>query len=241
MQVVVTGSRDLAYSAQFWEPGDMPRSEANAARELELRLDQLDAKGDPITAVVCGGARGPDRWAMAWAKQHAVTCYVFRPDWERHPKDAGFKRNWRMLFGAEPLDEAFALRAKRVDQLERLVKIVRADAALKHHCPTLLHDLVALREPLLNAHDEARRAVMLRLGIPTPRRTRVVAFWDGRSPGTKQCMLAARILGYPVDVHRFERPEREVKNFDRAKIDHRPDPGGPAAFGSFMETGCGKF
>lgn len=37
---------------------------------------------------------------------------------------------------------------------------------------------------------------------------RLVAFWDGVSPGTRQMIQTARVLGLPVRVVRYEKGER---------------------------------
>lgn len=46
-----------------------------------------------ISLIVSGGARGADSFAENWAKIRNIDCRIFLPDWDKHGKSAGFKRN----------------------------------------------------------------------------------------------------------------------------------------------------
>lgn len=46
-----------------------------------------------IDEVISGGAIGADSLGARWADEHDVALTVFRPDWEKHGKRAGFLRN----------------------------------------------------------------------------------------------------------------------------------------------------
>jgi hypothetical protein len=56
----------------------------------------------PITAVIHGGAKGADSLAGEWAKANGITQEVFKPDWNRFGKAAGFIRNSEMLKDGKP-------------------------------------------------------------------------------------------------------------------------------------------
>ena len=240
MEVVVTGSRELELCQQFGTVLDPKAAQKAVLAEVFLRLDQLDAK-KPITSIVCGGAKGPDAYAMLWAAKHAVPCMVYRPNWRRHGRGAGFKRNWHMLYCTAGNEASRANKSKtgRLLTLERLIHATARDKVLRHNCRELLHNLTLYREALADPLHPARREVMRRLRLPLPKAT-VVAFWDKRSKGTQQCIKAARTLGFRVLVHEYTRPVHEERNVDRAKINHRPDEGDSPAFGSFTELGCGR-
>jgi len=46
-----------------------------------------------VTEVVSGGARGADTLGEQWAKAHGIPTRIFRADWDRYGKSAGFRRN----------------------------------------------------------------------------------------------------------------------------------------------------
>lgn len=43
--------------------------------------------------LVSGGAKGVDSWAENTAKNIRAKCTIFKPDWDRYGKKAGFLRN----------------------------------------------------------------------------------------------------------------------------------------------------
>ena len=47
--------------------------------------------------IVSGGAQGVDTWAEHWANDHAVPIRIYKPDWKRYGKSAGFKRNHNII------------------------------------------------------------------------------------------------------------------------------------------------
>lgn len=56
----------------------------------------------PIDVIIEGDARGADRMAGCWAKENMVALKVFKADWSRHGKAAGFIRNKQMLDEGKP-------------------------------------------------------------------------------------------------------------------------------------------
>lgn len=51
-------------------------------------------KGD---VVVSGGAIGADSLSAEWAKEHNFEVKEYIPDWEKHGRGAGFKRNAEII------------------------------------------------------------------------------------------------------------------------------------------------
>jgi hypothetical protein len=65
-------------------------------------LDQAIAQsGYEITAVLCGGARGPDTWGKDWAEQRGIPVVDYPADWGRYGKRAGMIRNTEMIAAAD--------------------------------------------------------------------------------------------------------------------------------------------
>ena len=79
MKVAVIGSRTFSNQNQMFSV-----------------LDKLK-----ITHLVSGGARGADSLAEQWAHQKKIPVTVYKPDWERFGKSAGFLRNYDIIQDAE--------------------------------------------------------------------------------------------------------------------------------------------
>ena len=43
--------------------------------------------------VVSGGARGADYLGERWAKENDIPTLIFKPEWDKYGKSAGFRRN----------------------------------------------------------------------------------------------------------------------------------------------------
>ncbi len=60
-----------------------------------------------ITLLISGGADGADTLGERYAKENNIETKIYLPDWEKHGKGAGLKRNtdiindasWRLCFG----------------------------------------------------------------------------------------------------------------------------------------------
>lgn len=64
-----------------------------------------DRRDSSEFCIIAGGAKGPDWWAEAWAKEYAragVTADIYRADWEKHGRRAGAIRNQQMLTEGKP-------------------------------------------------------------------------------------------------------------------------------------------
>jgi hypothetical protein len=81
MRVAIIGSRDYPDRTQ---------------------LDQAIApSGYDITAVLCGGARGPDSWGKDWAEQRGIPVVNYPADWGKYGRSAGMVRNAKMIANAD--------------------------------------------------------------------------------------------------------------------------------------------
>lgn len=72
MKVAVVGSRNFSDYAL-----------------LERELDKIEN----ITEIISGGATGADSLAEKYAITHSIPIKVFKPNWEKYGKRAGFLRN----------------------------------------------------------------------------------------------------------------------------------------------------
>ena len=57
--------------------------------------------GMTITRLVSGGAKGADSLAEKWAAEMDIPVTIFKPDWNRLGKSAGFVRNQDIVMEAE--------------------------------------------------------------------------------------------------------------------------------------------
>jgi YspA, cpYpsA-related SLOG family len=64
-------------------------------------LDDL-IKAENVDCIIEGDARGADRIAGYWAKKNRIDLYLFKADWERYGKSAGYRRNYQMLIQGLP-------------------------------------------------------------------------------------------------------------------------------------------
>jgi len=80
--MLICGGRDYAdYSAMQTHVAAVAKKVASAGGELHI---------------VSGGAKGADTLAANAADKLDIDSIVIHPDWEKHGKSAGFKRNERM-------------------------------------------------------------------------------------------------------------------------------------------------
>ena len=75
MKLAVIGSRDF-----------------NDYATLVKFIDQL-RKEYNITHIVSGGANGADKLSEKYARENNIPIEIYRPDWERFGKSAGYIRN----------------------------------------------------------------------------------------------------------------------------------------------------
>ena len=61
--------------------------------DYKLLKDTLDKYKDKTFVMVSGGAKGADQLGEKWAKENNIKTLIFRPDWDKFGKIAGFLRN----------------------------------------------------------------------------------------------------------------------------------------------------
>ncbi len=69
---------------------------------VEKTLDRLLATRGPFERVIHGDARGVDRMAGKWARDHGVLEWDFLPEWHRVNEHDGLSRNQRMILTGAP-------------------------------------------------------------------------------------------------------------------------------------------
>lgn len=55
----------------------------------------------PISEIVSGGAKGADSLGFDWAVNHNIPTKIFKPDWAKYGKGAGFIRNKDIINNSE--------------------------------------------------------------------------------------------------------------------------------------------
>jgi len=69
---------------------------------VEKTLDRLLASRGPFERLIHGDARGVDRMAGKWARDHGVLEWDFLPEWHRVSEHDGLGRNQRMILAGAP-------------------------------------------------------------------------------------------------------------------------------------------
>lgn len=80
MRVIIAGSRDIENYQIVLNAVEMAELESNIT----------------ITEVVSGGARGVDKLGELIAKNNYIPVKVFRAEWDKYGKSAGYRRNVEM-------------------------------------------------------------------------------------------------------------------------------------------------
>ena len=55
----------------------------------------------PVSKIVSGGARGADSLGEKYARENNIEVDVYRPDWDKYGKSAGFLRNTTIVENSE--------------------------------------------------------------------------------------------------------------------------------------------
>ncbi|RBP14045.1 uncharacterized protein DUF2493 [Roseiarcus fermentans] len=85
MRVLVCGGRDV-----------------EDVEYVEKTLDRLRVARGPFERLLHGDARGVDRIAGKWARDHGVLEWDFLPEWHRVDAEDGLSRNQRMIEVGSP-------------------------------------------------------------------------------------------------------------------------------------------
>lgn len=110
MKVIVAGSRTL--------------NEAIHEKVIWELLNRLTT--NRIEKIISGGADGPDSFGISWALEHDVELEIFKPDWKKHGKSAGYIRNEEMAKAGTMLIALWDGQSKGTKHM--------IDLALKHGC-----------------------------------------------------------------------------------------------------------
>lgn len=76
----------------------------------------------PITVVLCGEAKGPDKLGKYWASENNIPVESYPADWEKHGKGAGFIRNIEMVKNADVLIAFWDGRSKGTEHVIKQAK-----------------------------------------------------------------------------------------------------------------------
>ena len=90
MKVLVCGGRDYQGVGIVYRTLD------------ELDRDLRDKNGRGISQIIAGGARGADSIAEMYAEQRNIKRRIFKANWDKFGKKAGYLRNVQMLKEGEP-------------------------------------------------------------------------------------------------------------------------------------------
>jgi hypothetical protein len=71
--------------------------------DYELLKETVNNLKLKITTVVSGGARGADRLAERYAKEYGIELLIFKADWDKLGKGAGFARNQTIIDNVDHL------------------------------------------------------------------------------------------------------------------------------------------
>lgn len=87
IRLIIAGSRDF---------DDYELLEREANLYLSKIINGLDKSITELVEIVSGGARGADNLGERYAKEHKIPLKIFKADWEKHKKSAGYIRNEEM-------------------------------------------------------------------------------------------------------------------------------------------------
>lgn len=61
--------------------------------KYELVKDVMNEYINQVDIIVSGGAKGADTLGEVWAKENGKEILIFKPEWDKYGKKAGFIRN----------------------------------------------------------------------------------------------------------------------------------------------------
>jgi len=83
MKIAVVGSREGF-------------TEDDVVNKLTLELEEMED-----IMIISGGARGVDSWAEEFAIRNHINTTIFKPEWDKYGKGAGFIRNKLIVDNAD--------------------------------------------------------------------------------------------------------------------------------------------
>src|SRR6266571_1612144 len=104
MRILVCGGRDFGRVRRTAPLEEEPPHVLRALEEYKFihnALDEIIEAGSDIT-IISGGATGVDSAAIDFAHIYFHPCEVYKADWNKYGKAAGFIRNKQMLEEGKP-------------------------------------------------------------------------------------------------------------------------------------------
>ena len=89
MRVIIAGGREFNDRDLMWS-------------KLDKLFSYKRKKGEKII-IVSGNARGADRLGETYASSRGMKVLIYKADWKRYPKSAGYRRNEDMADNADAL------------------------------------------------------------------------------------------------------------------------------------------
>lgn len=65
--------------------------------EYQIVKQALDKIKHKVNIIVSGGAKGPDSFGEYWANNNSIQTLIFKPNWTKFGKGAGFIRNRHII------------------------------------------------------------------------------------------------------------------------------------------------
>jgi len=110
-KIAFVGSRQYPMTAAQAEElkisdfGEWAKAIQDGKKIVERWVDLVKENSPKRVMIISGGAGGPDTWAVEYAESLGLETKVFKAEWEKYGKSAGFKRNKLIV---EAADEVIA-------------------------------------------------------------------------------------------------------------------------------------
>lgn len=61
--------------------------------DYQMVCDEMNTISNEVDLIVSGGAKGADMLGEKWARENNKETLIFKPEWDKYGKRAGFVRN----------------------------------------------------------------------------------------------------------------------------------------------------
>ena len=100
MNIAIVGGRDFN-DYKLMKKSVMDLCLTKRYNPSKVKAGQINERADLSVTIVSGGAVGADTLAEQFAKEFGFKTLIFKPDWEKNGKSAGFKRNKDIVNNAD--------------------------------------------------------------------------------------------------------------------------------------------
>lgn len=100
-RIAIVGSRTFPLPQAIWDSLQLDAQAIAAEKGREIVSNFVAHLKRHEHVVVSGGARGVDSWGAAFAEERGIEVEVFKPDWKKYGKSAGYKRNKEIVDAAD--------------------------------------------------------------------------------------------------------------------------------------------